>query len=114
MNLCTNALRALGDVNGTVLVRLRRSADAVVLEVIDDGSGMDPTTLARAFEPYFTTRRGGDGTGLGLAIIRHIVESLGGSVALESEVGRGTRSVVRLPPADAFPRARFETAAVRP
>jgi signal transduction histidine kinase len=97
MNLCANAVRAVTGSGGTVVVRLRSGASDVVLEVLDDGPGMDPATLARAFEPYFTTHRDGDGTGLGLAIIRHVVESLGGTVALESTLGLGTRAVVRLP-----------------
>ena len=98
MNLCTNAVRAMAERGGTLAVRLRRGAlEDVVLEVVDDGSGMDAATLDRAFEPYFTTHREGDGTGLGLAIIRHIVEALGGRVDLESAPGVGTRAVVHLP-----------------
>lgn len=98
MNLCTNAVRAMTALGGTMVVRLQRvAAEGVVLEVVDDGPGMDAATLARAFEPYFTTYRDGDGTGLGLAIIRHIVDSLGGTVSLDSAPGRGTRAIVRLP-----------------
>lgn len=100
MNLCTNAVRALTEHGGgTLTVRLSRPTPTgpILLEVIDDGPGMEADTLAQAFEPYFTTHREGDGTGLGLAIVRHLVDSLGGTVVLESTPGLGTRSVVRLP-----------------
>jgi signal transduction histidine kinase len=105
MNLCTNAIRAMTEHGGSLVVRVRPGTlQDVVLEVIDDGPGMDAATLARAFEPYFTTRREGDGTGLGLAIIRHIVEALGGTVRLESRSGAGTRAVVHLPAVPGRPR----------
>ncbi len=101
MNLCTNAVRALTGTVGTLSVRLQRPTPRgpIVLEVADDGAGMDADTLTHAFEPYFTTHRDGDGTGLGLAIVRHLVDTLGGTITLESTPGRGTRCVVRLPPA---------------
>jgi len=61
----------------------------------DDGIGMTPETLARAFEPFYTTKA--KGTGLGLAICRRIVESHGGTISLESKPGRGTCVTVELP-----------------
>jgi signal transduction histidine kinase len=63
--------------------------------VTDRGKGMDPTTLNRIFEPFYSTKK--RGTGLGLAIVRQIVEQHGGRIAVESEVGKGTRFVVDLP-----------------
>ena len=63
--------------------------------VTDHGRGMDPTTLNRIFEPFYSTKK--RGTGLGLAIVRQIVEQHDGRIAVESEVGRGTRFVVDLP-----------------
>ena len=63
--------------------------------VTDRGKGMDPTTLSRIFEPFYSTKK--RGTGLGLAIVRQIVEQHEGRIAVESEVGNGTRFVVDLP-----------------
>lgn len=63
--------------------------------VSDRGKGMDPTTLNRIFEPFYSTKK--RGTGLGLAIVRQIVEQHDGRIAVESEVGNGTRFVVDLP-----------------
>jgi signal transduction histidine kinase len=63
--------------------------------VSDRGKGMDPTTLNRIFEPFYSTKK--RGTGLGLAIVRQIVEQHAGRIAVESEVGNGTRFVVDLP-----------------
>ena len=63
--------------------------------VTDRGKGMDLTTLNRIFEPFYSTKK--RGTGLGLAIVRQIVEQHDGRIAVESEVGKGTRFVVDLP-----------------
>lgn len=69
--------------------------DGVVIEVEDNGVGMDEQTLREAFDPLFTTRA--RGTGLGLAIVRKIVEEHGGSVSLESEPNLGTKVTAILP-----------------
>ena len=69
----------------------------VVLEVADDGCGMDPQTQTRAFEPFFTTKPVGQGTGLGLATVHGIAHQNGGFVEIESDLGVGTRVRVYLP-----------------
>ncbi|MEV6302309.1 PAS domain-containing protein [Actinoplanes sp. NPDC051861] len=71
--------------------------DLVCLTITDTGVGMPPEVLARAFEPFFTTRGRGSGTGLGLATAYGVVTDAGGSISLESEQGRGTTLRVRMP-----------------
>jgi len=94
VNLIENALQAVGD-SGRVAIRARPGSGTLRLEVEDDGRGLEPATLARAFEPFFSTRAGG--SGLGLALVKKIVEDHGGRVWLEPLGSRGTRAVVELP-----------------
>ncbi len=75
-----------------------REAGALYVDVIDRGAGMSATVLARAGEPFFTTKAPGRGMGLGLFLTRTLVESLGGSLELRSRVGEGTRVRLRLSP----------------
>ncbi len=105
LNLVVNGLEAV-DETGRVTITGWREADAVIIEVADNGRGMDAATLERAFEPFFThgTREGRKGTGLGLSITHAIVENLGGTINAESDgVGRGSRFTVRLPAATETP-----------
>jgi two-component system sensor histidine kinase HydH len=105
LNLTANALDALPDEGGTVRIASRRSQEETVLEVRDDGQGMDAETAAQAFEPFFSGKE--SGTGLGLAIVKNIAAALGGRVELDSAPGRGTTVALRLP---AAPRPRPEEA----
>ncbi len=73
----------------------------VVLTVSDSGEGMSEEVQQRLFEPFFTTKDEGEGTGLGLAIVYGIVRGLGGSVKINTELGRGTRFEIYLPATDA-------------
>jgi PAS domain S-box-containing protein len=75
----------------------------VRIEVADTGAGMDETTLARALEPFFTTKPLGAGTGLGLPMARRFAEQSGGRLALESRPGKGTKVALWLPEAKAAP-----------
>ena len=65
------------------------------VDVIDRGPGIPPADLPRLFEPFFTTRRAG--SGLGLALARNVVEGLGGTIGVESTLGRGTTVRIELP-----------------
>lgn len=95
-NLVTNARDAI-DGPGTLSVRLW-SADAQVrLEVSDTGCGIDDATLARLFQPYFTTKATGKGTGLGLASVRAVLDRSGGTVTVDSSPGQGARFRVAWP-----------------
>ena len=83
---------------GSVLVEARRVRDDVDIFVSDDGVGMSEEIQRRAFDPFFTTRRGEGGTGLGLHIIFNLVtQQLGGRLAFESRLGWGTRFRITLP-----------------
>ena len=104
MNLVVNARDALtGRGRGRVTVRVGATEDQTILEVVDTGSGMAPDVVARVFEPYFTTKAIGKGTGLGLATVHGIVQHVGGSISIESELGCGTTFRIALPKTDLAP-----------
>lgn len=83
-------------------VKTRAEGGSAVLQVRDNGQGMDAATLQRAFEPLFTTKPPGRGNGLGLAACRRIAERCGAQIALESVPGGGTVATCRFPPRAAF------------
>ena len=96
-NLVANALQALKTTEHPKLnIRTRADLHTVLLEVTDNGPGIQPDVIGRVFDPFFTTK-GGTGTGLGLAVTRELVQQAGGDVLVESEVGRGARFRVILP-----------------
>ena len=100
LNLLINASHAMDESDGAnrcITVRTWTEDDAVFAAVEDTGAGIAPENMARVFDPFFSTKRIGAGTGLGLSICRNIITELGGHIDVESEVGKGTRFVVRLP-----------------
>jgi PAS domain S-box-containing protein len=100
VNLLTNAVQALIREREDNEIRVSTWTDetgAAVLEVEDNGRGMSEQVRSEVFEPFFTTKSAGHGTGLGLSICRNIVAGFGGEIAVESELGRGSRFRVRLP-----------------
>jgi signal transduction histidine kinase len=94
LNLVSNARDATPN-GGRVTIRVSGGGDAK-LEVEDTGAGILPEVRAQLFEPFFTTKEE-NGTGLGLASVRALAEEDGGSVAVESEIGRGSRFTVSWP-----------------
>ncbi len=97
LNLVANARDAMPD-GGTVTIAIARASDdRVRLAVVDDGEGMPPDVLARAGEPFFTTKPLGRGTGLGLTTTIAHVRASGGDVTLASAPGRGTTVALLLP-----------------
>ena len=94
-NVLVNAREAL-DGKGTVWIRTRYSPNqTVVISIRDNGPGIPPEVRNRIFEPYFTTKE--KGSGLGLSIVKHNVELYGGTVRVESEVGKGTEVILEFP-----------------
>ncbi|MCW5201159.1 response regulator, partial [Desulfobulbus sp. F4] len=111
-NLCTNASHAIGSRQGRMDIILRQTeltqtdlddrpclqpGQFIVLTVLDNGCGMDEKTMARIFDPYFTTKEQGAGTGLGLAVTHGVVKDCGGFIEVESEQGEGSAFHIYLP-----------------
>ena len=97
LNLAVNGIQAMP--SGGRLTVSSEGVDPVQLAVEDTGEGMPREVLRRCFDPFFTTKEVGQGSGMGLAVTHGIVTSLGGTIEAESEPGRGSRFVIRLPAA---------------
>ena len=109
LNIIVNAAHAIGDVvgdgaggKGTITVTTRpvpaEAPSHAEVRIADSGTGIRPEVISKIFDPFFTTKEVGRGTGQGLSIAHGIVvEKHGGTIACESEVGRGTTFIIRLP-----------------
>lgn len=98
LNLLANAADAMPEGGRLeIATRLLPDEGGVEVRVTDDGCGMTPDVLERAFETFYTTKERGKGTGLGLAICRRIVEEHEGQIDIRSSPGQGTTVLVRLP-----------------
>jgi signal transduction histidine kinase/DNA-binding response OmpR family regulator len=100
INLLINAAQAVDKPDSYIRLKVQRGAsgeEGLVLEVEDNGCGMDAKTASRIFEPFFTTKEEGMGTGLGLYVSKKLLESVRGSISVESEIGRGTTFRVVIP-----------------
>lgn len=121
LNLAVNARDAM-PVGGVLTIRLKAHNLAgsselhlpagryLCLSVRDTGEGMDSDTLAKAIEPFFSTKGVGKGTGLGLCMVHGLAEQSGGAFRLESTVGRGTTAHLWLPVAEGLPERSVDTA----
>jgi signal transduction histidine kinase len=96
-NLVKNAIQAIPDVQieKQIYIKVKKQNNAVLIQVIDNGSGIDAQNVPRIFEPKFTTKT--SGMGLGLGIIKNIIENYKGTITFESEIGIGTTFSVNLP-----------------
>lgn len=101
LNLLINAAQAMPEravSENRITVRTNTDGDGwAVVEVADNGTGIEPDRMSQVFEPFFTTKAVSEGTGLGLSICRDIVRDAGGTIEARSETGRGSTFVVRLP-----------------
>jgi signal transduction histidine kinase len=100
LNLVLNALQALparGETSSQAQIKVGvyEVRGQAIIEVSDNGVGIEPQNLSRIFDPFFTTKR--QGTGLGLAITKQIIGEMGGTIAVSSEVGVGSRFTVSWP-----------------
>ena len=97
MNLCVNAVDAIVE-NGNLTIQTRNvNKDWIEIVVADNGTGMSKAVLARALDPFFSTKAQGKGTGMGLAMVYSTVKSHRGEMTIQSEPGQGTRVKIRLP-----------------
>ena len=100
LNLLVNAVQAIegsGKPHGLIEITTRCEGDFLVLEIADNGCGIDPESIPRLFDPFFTTKPVGEGTGLGLSISHGIVTGHGGRIDVEGTPGVGTKFRVLLP-----------------
>ena len=104
LNLLVNAAHATKDVvgdgggRGMIRIRTRVDGDSIEIRISDTGAGIPEAVRGKIFDQFFTTKAVGKGTGLGLAIARAVViDKHGGSIRFESEVGKGTTFIVRIP-----------------
>jgi signal transduction histidine kinase len=94
LNLMINATEAMTEA-GELLIHVGAPSASAMIEVTDTGPGMDSEAQARIFDVYYSTKK--HGTGLGLPTARRIIREHGGSLRVESELGKGTRFVISLP-----------------
>ncbi|MGH7176980.1 MAG: sensor histidine kinase [Tepidisphaeraceae bacterium] len=94
LNLMLNAVQAMPQ-GGDLILSGSQNSDGARIDVIDTGRGIAPEMISRIFDAYYTTKRGG--TGLGLAMAKRIIEEHGGTIGVQSEVGKGSDFCIELP-----------------
>ncbi len=98
MNILDNAVGAI-EKQGDIWIRINKDKTGknLVLEIEDNGVGMDQETASKVFDPFFTTKPVGQGTGLGMSITHKIIKNHQGSISVSSKVGQGTKFIITLP-----------------
>lgn len=96
MNILDNAAFAIKE-KGDIWIRLKSDGTNAIIEFEDNGCGMDENTRKKVFDPFFTTKEVGQGTGLGMAISYKVIKNHKGTIELMSEVGRGSKFIIKLP-----------------
>jgi signal transduction histidine kinase len=97
VNILINAADAIDGEEGTIVVTSGPDRDDALIRIEDNGRGMSKEICGEALNPFFTTKPKGEGTGLGLAICKAIIDEHRGTLAIDSEPGRGTRVQIRIP-----------------
>jgi two-component system, NtrC family, sensor kinase len=96
LNIISNAIDAIGR-DGLVEIQSALSDTMIEIQISDNGPGIPESHQKRIFDPFFSTKQTGKGTGLGLWITYNIMEKLGGGISFQSEAGKGTTFLVRVP-----------------
>ncbi|BDQ33480.1 sensor histidine kinase [Pseudodesulfovibrio portus] len=97
LNLINNAFQAMNDGGSLYIAARAITEDRLIFSVQDDGCGIPEADIKRIFDPFFSTKKKTGGTGLGLSITYGLVQELGGTMAVESEVGKGTVFTITMP-----------------
>ena len=97
VELITNALQAVPRTGVHVNVRIEPAAAALIIQIADDGHGMDEHTLAHAMDPFFSNRPAGRSVGMGLPRAQQFAAAHGGKIELRSNPGEGTLATVTIP-----------------
>jgi two-component system phosphate regulon sensor histidine kinase PhoR len=97
-NLLSNAIKYSAE-NKKIFIKLFKKSEYAYIEVEDRGIGISNDQLSRIFEQFYRIdqKEGVSGTGLGLTVVKEIIEAHGGTIEVESEVGKGSRFMIRLP-----------------
>lgn len=96
MNILVNAAQAIEE-KGEINISTLMEGSNVVVKISDNGCGISPENIPKVFDPFFTTKEIGKGTGLGMNIAYNIIEEHHGTIAVESEPGKGTTFIISLP-----------------
>ncbi|SHF34530.1 sensor histidine kinase [Vibrio gazogenes] len=104
IHLIMNAFQSITHTDGIICIRLTYETSVLIprkrnlcLSIQDNGKGISEEHLRHIFEPFFTTKQVGSGAGLGLSVAKEIIEEHSGLISIESELGKGTQAVIRLP-----------------
>ena len=97
VNIFQNAVQAMDPGNARLVIKVQADGSSTLVEIEDNGSGIDADILDKVFDPFFTTKEVGMGTGLGLSICHGIITDMGGTISLSSKINEGTCVSVSLP-----------------